>query len=138
MRSNIPAILSKYDLRITQPRQLVLETMLNTNKPLSHKDIHAKVTKSSGNISLVTVYRILETFERIGLVHRHLSTGGFILCCLQEEHGHHVLLSCEDCGSVEECSDTDFCKHEDRIAKSKGFSPKVHLSELIGVCSSCS
>ncbi len=138
MNQSTNKLLGQYNLRITQSRRLVLQAMLATNTPLTHKEIHAKITINDGSISLVTVYRILEAFENIGLAHRHLSTGSFILCSLQGEKGHHVMMSCEDCGTVEECVDTDLCKHEDRIAKKAGFVPKTHLSELIGICSSCS
>lgn len=138
MKNSASEILRQYNLRITQSRRHVLQAMLSTKTPLAHKDIHAKIVKLDGSISLVTVYRILEAFEKAGLVHRHLSTGLFILCSLQGVKGHHVMMSCEDCGKVEECIDTDFCKHEDRIAKNAGFLPKSHLSELIGTCSSCS
>lgn len=137
MKLNTSSLLRQYGLRVTQSRCLVLQAM-STGKPLSHRDIHTKIVKSNGGINLVTVYRILEAFEAIGLVHKHLSTGGFILCSLQKEKGHHVILSCEDCGTVEECCDIDLCKHEDRIAKKAGFIPKIHLSEVIGICSSCS
>ncbi|MDA0376371.1 MAG: Fur family transcriptional regulator [bacterium] len=138
MKQATRTLLRQYNLRITQSRSLVLQAMLSTKTPLTHKEIHRKILKTDGSISLVTVYRILEAYENIGLVHRHLSTGSFILCSLQGEKGHHVMLSCQDCGTVAECIDKDFCKHEDRIAKSAGFSPKAHLSELIGICSSCS
>lgn len=138
MKQDTSSLLRQYNLRITQSRRHVLQAMLSTKAPLSHKAIHAKIVKLDGSISLVTVYRVLEAFESVGLVHRHLSTGLFVLCSLQGVKGHHVMMSCEDCGMVTECIDTDFCKHEDRIAKSAGFLPKVHLSELIGTCSSCS
>lgn len=131
-------LLKAHGLRDTQPRRLVLKAMMSMKKPASHQAIHRWITKHDATINLVTVYRTLDAFEKIGLVHRHLRSGGFIPCSLRHETGHHILLSCEDCGKVEECTDGEFCSHENRIAKRNGFSPTSHFSELIGVCSSCS
>lgn len=133
----IANVLKKAKLRDTQPRRLVLQELMKTNSPKTHKEIYEAITSAGNAINLVTVYRVLEKFTEIGLVHKHLSTGGVVICSLPEEHGHHVLLSCSDCGKVEEQCDTELCQHEDRLAKKAGFTPKEHLSEVIGVCSSC-
>lgn len=137
MKQDVLSLLADHKLRVTQSRRLVLLAMIDAQRPLSQKDVHEKIVKSDAGISLVTVYRILELFEQIGLVHRHFRTGKFTFCSLREQNGHHILLSCEECGTVQECADADFCKHENRIAQNNGFSPKVHCSELIGLCSSC-
>lgn len=137
MKADIQAILKRFDLRDTQPRRLVLKALVRMKKPSSHKEIYEWIRKKDAAINLVTVYRILETFEETGIIHKHHSSGGFVLCTHTGESGHHVLLSCEDCGKVEECIDAEFCKHENRLAKKHHFIPKTHLSELGGVCSSC-
>lgn len=137
MTTDIPTLLKHFGLKDTQSRRLVLSVLIKSKKPLTQKDIAAQIEQSGGATNLVTVYRILEKFESLGLIHKHLSSGGFILCSKPEEKGHHVMLSCEDCGIVEEHSDAHLCKHEDRIAKNAGFVPKTHLSEVIGICSSC-
>ncbi len=134
---DIPALLKRHGLRDTQSRRLVLKVLMGTKKPLTHREIHARVRKSHATVNLVTIYRMLETFEELGLIHRHLRSGGVFLCSLPEEEGHHVLLSCDDCGRVEECCDTTLCKYEDLIARRAGFAPKSHRSEVVGLCSSC-
>lgn len=135
---DIPAIIKSIGLRDTQSRRLVLKVLMKAKKPLTHKDIFSAIQKSDATVNLVTIYRMLETFEKVGLVHKHLSSGGVVVCSMPEQKGHHVLLSCDDCGKVEECCDSHLCAHEDRIAKKAGFVPKSHLSEVIGICSSCS
>ena len=137
MSKDIPALLRRFNLRVTQPRCLVLQVLVKTKKPLSHSDIHVKLKRANASISIVTVYRILEAFEAVKLVHRHMSSGGVVLCSLQDQKGHHVMLSCESCGKVEERCDTALCEHEDRIAAHAGFTPKTHLSEVIGLCARC-
>ncbi|PIR53045.1 hypothetical protein COU76_03255 [Candidatus Peregrinibacteria bacterium CG10_big_fil_rev_8_21_14_0_10_49_10] len=137
MQHSVSSLLKQHGLRDTQSRRLVLHALVKGNKPLSQKEVYETIKRTDGSINLVTVYRILEKLEELGMVHRHLSSGGFVLCSLEGHAGHHVFLSCQDCGKVEECADPELCRHEDRIARSAGFIPKTHLSELLGLCSSC-
>jgi len=132
---SISAILDTHGLRDTQSRRLVLKVLMQSKKPLSQKDIHACLAKEDRVVNLVTVYRILEKFRDVGLIHH--SAGGVVFCSLEQADGHHVLLSCEECGVIEEYCDEELCKHEDRIAKRAGFFPTSHVSELIGRCASC-
>lgn len=137
MKADPQAILQQFNLRDTQPRRLVLKALVNMQKPASHKEIHRWIEEQDAAVNLVTVYRTLETFEEIGIIHRHPSSGGIILCSMNEEEGHHGFLSCEKCGMVEEFCNEDLCSKEDRIAKKAGFTPKHHVSEIIGICAGC-
>lgn len=137
MKTDPQTILQKFNLRDTQPRRLVLKALMDIKKPASHKEIHNWIEKQDAAVNLVTVYRTLETFEEIGIIHRHPSSGGIMLCSMSEEAGHHGFLSCEKCGNVEEFCDKNLCSQEDRIAKKAGFTPKHHMSEIIGICAGC-
>lgn len=138
MKTDPKAILQKLNLRDTQPRRLVLRALMKSKKPISHKEIHEWIQGQDAAVNLVTVYRTLETFLEIGIIHRHPSTGGFVLCSLPEKEGHHGFLSCESCGRVEEFADSALCKQEDRIAKKAKFAAKHHVSDILGSCSLCS
>lgn len=146
MPNIVQTILRAHALRDTQPRRLVIEALCNIKKPASHKEIYSWIEKQGAATNLVTVYRILETFEGLGIVHRHPSSGGFILCSMEEEGCHgtvvrdttcHGFLSCQECGTVQEFTDEKLCKEEKRIARKAGFTPKHHMSEIIGVCTKC-
>ena len=136
MPRHLQKILHAHALRDTQPRRLVIEALSKIEKPASHKEILVWIEQKGAAINLVTVYRILETFEDLGIVHRHPSSGGFVLCSMDED-GHHGFLSCQKCGTVEEFTDEKLCKEENRIARKAGFTPKHHMSEIIGLCGSC-
>ena len=131
------AILRRFALRDTQSRRLVLKAFMHFTKPVAHKEIYNWLQKKDAAINLVTVYRILGLFEERGIIHKHPSSGGFILCSMNDEAGHHGFLSCEECGKVEEFIDKTLCGQEDRIAKKAGFAPKNHISEIVGVCAEC-
>lgn len=136
MHAEVQKTLKAHGLRDTQSRRIVIEALSQSPKPISPKDIHLWVTDQGSTINLVTVYRILEAFENLGIVHRHPSSGGFVLCSLNKE-GHHGFLSCQKCGTVEEFVDEKLCAEENRIARKAGFTPKHHTSEIIGVCETC-
>ena len=137
MAIDIVKILHRHDLRSTTARRLVLKVLVDGKKPLTHKQILQRTKEEYDSINLVSIYRIIQKFEELGIVHSHSRSGGFTLCSLIGDSGHHVLLSCEQCGKVEECMDKELCKKENEIAKENGFSPTSHLNEIIGVCESC-
>ena len=144
--SNLHSLLRRSNLRDTQPRRLVMEALTSIGVPASHKEVYSWIEKQGAAINLVTVYRILQAFEDLGIVHRHPSSGGFVLCSIEEDHHHdiaatctacHGFLSCQGCGTVQEFTDGKLCTEENRIARNAGFTPKHHMSEIIGLCAKC-
>ena len=137
MQKDANAILSSAGLRDTQPRRMVLQVLLKARAPYSQKEMYQFIQKSGGAINLVTVYRILQQFSEAGIVHLHPTTGKYVLCTEANSHACHSFMTCERCGSVEEFHDTKLCAEEHRIAKNAGFSPRYHVSDVVGVCSRC-
>jgi Fe2+ or Zn2+ uptake regulation protein len=131
------SILKTFGLRDSAARRSVLAALLQTKKPLSHKEMHALLLENGDAINLVTVYRTIDTFLERGVIHRHHSSGGFVLCSLREEGGHHGFLSCEKCGKVEEFTSPALCREEMHIATNAGFSLKSHVNEVSGICARC-
>jgi len=125
-------------MKDTAPRRLAAEALCASDIPVSVKDLHEWIARERGrSVGIVTVYRILEMLEKIGVVHRHASEGVYSVCHIPSVHGHHVLLHCDACGKVEEKHDHDLCKREDSVARSVGFMPARHVSEILGTCLSC-
>lgn len=125
------------NLRDTKPRRLILDVLKKQKACLLPQDIHACLRKTGERINLVTVYRVLEKFLAAGLVHRHPSTGAYLRCTEPDAKGHHGILSCSHCGKTEEFVSKDLSTIEHRIAESKGYRPRSHISEIIGDCSAC-
>lgn len=130
-------LLKKHGLKDTQPRRLVLEALSRSKAPVSHYALRDKIVSSGKTIDTVTVYRTIETFEKIGLVHRHPCDGHVSLCTMPETPGHHGFLHCTSCKNVEEYCSEELCRKEHGIAKQSGFTPTSHISEIIGICRSC-
>lgn len=116
---------------------MVVEAMQCLDKPASPYDIHAWIGGRGDTVSVVTVYRILAVFEKLNLVHRHACNGLMSLCSMPTSKGHHSFLHCHSCGSVEEVADAALCRAEEGIAKKANFTPTKHVSEILGLCSSC-
>lgn len=135
--SSILPLLKARGLRDTQPRRLVVRALYALARPAQQKEVWEWIAEQDAAISLVTVYRILKAFEERHIVHRHLSTGGFTLCSLPHQPGHHGFLSCTACGEVAEFAEPDLCRIENRIAERVGFHPLHHMSEIVGTCRQC-
>ncbi len=143
----IESILQKHGLRATLPRRIVLEAMQQIGKPATQREISDWIQAQGHGVHFVTVYRILETFEKKHIVHRHPSSGGFTLCSVPAVPGHHDtsasratchgFLSCKSCGKVEEFLNEALATLEKRIAKEAGFISTSHINEIVGICSSC-
>lgn len=137
MDNDAGTILSSTGLRGTQPRRMVLRVLLKARSPHSHKDIYQSIQKKGETINLVTVYRILQQFLESGIVHLHPTTGKYVLCTEANRHACHSFMTCERCGKVEEFHDKKLCAEEHRIAEKVGFSPRYHVSDVVGICARC-
>ena len=72
--------LSRAGLRVTKQRRAMLEALAQSDKPLSAEETHSELPDSS--CVLVTVYRSLDQFERIGVVQLGVRENGrkYIVC----------------------------------------------------------
>ncbi len=131
-------ILKRAGLRDTAQRRLVIDACLALHKPVSPQDVQTWLHRKHHKIDLVTVYRILEKFSRLGLTHQHACNGRIALCTMPEKEGHHGFLHCESCGRTSEFLSSALCRVEDAIARKLHFSPTHHVTEIIGTCRSCS
>ena len=137
MKFSSATVLRFCHLRDTLSRRRVLTALRVMGSPADQKEIYDWMRRRKASPNLVTVYRVLETLEEYGVVHRHPSTGKFTLCSRLGEEGHHAFLSCRKCGRVKEFIDRALCRHEDSIAKEAGFAPEHHMSDIVGLCTSC-
>lgn len=75
--------------RITMPRIQVIRALASSATALSAYGIHERILESGGRIDVVSVYRILETLTKVGLVHHICHIGvvdGYLACRLGDEH----------------------------------------------------
>lgn len=127
------AELEKHQLNSTKSRLLIFRA-LSKNKPLRASVIADKLT---GKVDRATVYRTLDTFERIGVVQRTWLgfKSQYELAELFLPHHHH--LTCIRCHRVEVIDDEHIEKQLKKLAKQEGFRIKDHLLEVSGICAKC-
>jgi Fe2+ or Zn2+ uptake regulation protein len=128
-------VLRRNQFRITEPRKAVVAILDEAPLPLSPYDISKHAQKR--RLDTVTVYRVLETLETLGLVHRILSSGKFRKCEKNEMETlktcHHLVV-CEKCGAISELAEHP---HIQNVIPPKGFVITGHHLEFLGLCQGC-
>lgn len=134
------AILRNNGFKITKTRCCVLDVLAKSGSSLNAYEIAARAKKMKVKIDTSTVYRILEAYKKLGLVHFVKEQNGYLACkefnCRNEKHCHHQFV-CKKCKSVREIhfDDTDFIKSIK--AKMPNFQIQNHYFEFLGQCAVC-
>ncbi|MGE0174880.1 MAG: Fur family transcriptional regulator [Oligoflexales bacterium] len=128
--------------RVTKSRLAVWQILANQKGSASPAEIFELISadRSVGSIDQVTVYRILDTFLEIGLVHKVGPTGKFILCeHVDCQRGMHVLARCHSCSQIEEWDAPEPITAPMMwyLKEKMNFLPKGHLVEVDGICGKC-
>ena len=74
--NNIPDILKRNSLSITDGRMKILELFYNSDGALAHADIEKKTGLA---VARVTVHRPLQTFVENGIIHQDTATDHSLL-----------------------------------------------------------
>ncbi len=131
-------LLLKHKLRKTGNRLAVLSLFAGHSKAFSHSEIQAKM---GSNMDRVTLYRILDAFEKCGILHKipddEVSVK-YALCDHDHsvEHHHsddHAHFKCHECGDT-------ICLEDYEIPSLKsphGFRVDEKFLLLGGVCDQC-
>lgn len=133
-------ILHASGYKLTAQRQVILDIIRNEKKKhLCIEEIFNEVKKAYPGIGLATVYRTLQLFEKLGLVHHILLDDGYMrfqIIEAKEKHQHHHLI-CEICGNVIDLEDM-LGTLEKKLLVKEGFTVKDHKVQFFGVCNKCS
>ena len=136
LRLQCKNILKNNNLSITKNRLNVLNLFLSTKTALSLKSINTSLKK----IDRVTVFRVLNIFEKNKIIHKIQLQKGKIFYALCEKecsdnhnHNHdHIHFLCEDCDNLFCLPISNFPKFNIPDHKLK----KIDIN-ISGLCSSC-
>ena len=120
----------------TKSRMSLFKVFLSRNhKPISPAEL---ANLCEPEIDRSTVYRNIETLEKIGII-KKISVGWRYKLELSEEfHGHHHHLTCIDCGSaVVPTNNQKLERLIEEIAKNANFKATDHQFEIRGYCKDC-
>ena len=130
-------LLDKHHLKKTGPRLSVLTVLNSREVATSQPELEHMLGKE---VDRVTLYRILNTFEKSGIIHKILDINGtsnYALCsplCTGEKHkDEHVHFNCTVCLNI-------YCMDEVQIPTvviPKGFMATNKNLIIYGTCDSC-
>jgi Fe2+ or Zn2+ uptake regulation protein len=129
--------------RLTRPRLALIECLANSKVPLSPKVILQKTAEQldeQETIDTVTVYRILDRFTELGLVHQVAPNGDYIACMhLACEASTHIMTHCLACQAAQEIHlpEEILAPMLWYLRSQNQFEVKKHLFQLDGICSAC-
>jgi Fe2+ or Zn2+ uptake regulation protein len=134
----ILARLRSAGMRITKGRQQILITLLNAKRPLSLHEIQNGAAQGSGAPDFTTVFRVMNTLEKMQLVQKvNLNrTSRYYELVNPEEHHDHIV--CTECGRVtlmvEACPVQEYQR---TIERRYGYADLKHSLEFFGKCPEC-
>ena len=134
-QEQIASVLSKHELRNTEKRRNILELFLANNHALSSKMIEKEFNKK---IDRVTLYRLLNSFEEHGLIHKVVNQKNetfYAKCnsCHLNHKDEHLHFHCNNCRKV-------YCLDQidpSQIKIPKDFSYQSMTLDIYGICKNC-
>jgi len=103
---------------------------------VSAQELQEQAGKLGTNVSLSTVYRVLEQLKERGLVSSIISNKGHLWEAAGKEDPHDHII-CTRCGITKEFTDTLVSGFGRTVAERKGFIFQGSRFDIFGFCSSC-
>ena len=128
------AELQNIGLKATAPRMAILDLFRRSaTRHLAAEDVYRLLLADDIDVGLATDYRVLTQFEQAGLLERHHFESGRSVFELKDGH-HHDHLVCLQCGRVEEFTDPEIERRQQRVARERGFTVVEHALYLYADC----
>lgn len=133
-QSVIEQALKQHRVSLTKPRTQVYD-VLSHSKPLTMQELIASLPE----LNKTTVYRIVDLFEKLGIVQRLQLGWKYKLELSNEYQEHHHHVTCLQCGSIVALPEDEALEGRLlHLARAQGFTPKDHQIEVRGLCRDCS
>ncbi|MDD2619852.1 MAG: Fur family transcriptional regulator [Syntrophomonadaceae bacterium] len=128
--------LSKKNLKITRPRQAILEALTHASGWVTAKSLFEELAKQQANIDFSTICRNLELLSSSGILCRvDRDSNGIFAYSVREIEEHHHHLICRSCGKI---SPMDFCPLQElNSSQTSGYSNLECRFEVYGCCQAC-
>ena len=123
-------------LRVTPDRLAIFRELTTTRHPLPKPDLVERLR--SAGINQATVYRVLDLFTALKVVHAVLlphSIVGYELVPPFRDHHHHIV--CASCGTMADLFQCDVDEVIKRDLQAIGFTSISHSLEVVGLCAAC-
>jgi len=136
--ADFKVLLKKNTLKFTIQREVILETLYNSDEHLTPEALHRLIQDKFPELKtgIATVYRTLSLLEDSNMV-TSLSFGAQGKKYELGAKEHHDHLICTECGSITEFVDEDIENRQHAIADELGFKMKDHSMQIYGLCKNC-
>lgn len=123
--------------RVTKARRALVTVLAESDAHLSADDLADRLAELEPGTHRATVYRTLESLERVGVVsHVHLPHGPTTYHLVDEDHTHLHLL-CRSCGQIVDAPHDLLDDVVQRLEASAGFRIDPDHVALTGWCRGC-
>jgi len=136
--SDFKALLKKNTLKFTIQREVILETLYNSDEHLTPEALHHLIQEKYPELKtgIATVYRTLGLLEESNVV-TSLSFGAQGKKYELGAKEHHDHLICTECGSITEFVDEEIEIRQHAITDELNFKMQDHSMQIYGICSTC-
>lgn len=131
-------LLKKNNLKFTIQREVILETLYNSDEHLTPEALHQLIQIKYPDLKtgIATVYRTLSLLEDSNIV-TSLSFGAQGKKYELGAKEHHDHLICTECGKITEFVDEEIEKRQHAITEELGFKMLDHSMQIYGICQEC-
>lgn len=130
----LETVLREHNKNITAPRIAVYDELLD-GKQVTIRQLSYRLKNT---IDRASIYRTVQLFEKIGIVHRVYVGWKYSIELADDFQPHHHHLTCNNCGKI--ITIHDYPELEEAIASfasRESFMLTSHQVELQGICSDC-
>jgi Fur family ferric uptake transcriptional regulator len=126
-------VLRDQGLRISSARRLVLQSLFAADGPATAEAI---ASHTGHELDLASVYRNLETLERVGVVtHVHLGHGPGLYALAGSREREYLV--CDRCGKVEAVEAERLARTRATIRSDFGYEARFTHFPIVGICAAC-
>lgn len=122
-------------LALTMQRRLIYETLLDRQDHPTAEAVRERVRRRIPNVSLTTVYRVLEALEKAGAVVRLGHPGAPVRFEARVARHHHLV--CQECGILIDITDRALDDLRPPDVGSLGFEVRECCVHFRGLCRRC-
>ena len=123
---------------LTPNRLLILNILLENEKPISAYDISDIIKGRGKNLNISSVYRVIEFWVKLNVIHKISYLNKYMLCDNTDEKHTHITNVCTSCMSViETCNESmglDLMKSSKKLGVV--LSPDINI-EIPIICENC-
>jgi Fur family peroxide stress response transcriptional regulator len=132
---SLESLCRELGLALTIQRRIILENLSSRYDHPTADQIYEAVKDQIRGVSRTTVYRVLETFVRLGVVAKVSNPHAKVRFEADTVRHHHLI--CLDCNSVADYHDDRLDGIEVPTESFDGFEVKDFSLAITGQCSSC-